>query len=116
LKDTVVFFSNSRELLFLDFKLNAWDKGEIQTLGGGFLEVAENASIIKVNCAHSDVFVTGGLSYSTGAVLNWAYGIKFKRDFRNSLVAEMSYSEPMMLLPDQRMMHQTTMVTNAEGK
>lgn len=92
-KDTLVVFTGT-EFLYLDHKADSWAVGDIEAVSGQPLEIAENASIVRVDdrCANATLFVTGGVLQS-GAVLNWAYGLSFEKD-KDGLLAYMTTSDP----------------------
>lgn len=63
------------------------------------------------------MFVSGGVLES-GSVLNWAFGISFEKSEQkdDKVIAYMSQSDPKLVLPQQRMMHQSCIVQNANDE
>ena len=111
----MVFTGN--EFLQLDYNQDTWAIGDVSAAGGDYLEVAENSSVVRLDsskCKHSSLIVTGGVA-SQGSILNWTYGMQFFKDGNKGVVGMMSWSDPNMLLPEQRMMHQSCMVEDSNG-
>jgi len=70
----------------------------------------------KHNCEHSNVFVTGGVA-PTGQLLDQALGLSFERSFESGggYQLQLSCSDPRLVLPLQRMMHEACLVQDAQG-
>lgn len=65
-------------------------------------------------CDHSDIIISGGVDRYNN-LLNWTMGLAFQKETGN-LLAQMSLSNPEMILPEGRMMHASCIVQNAAGE
>lgn len=120
-----MFIFMGTDFLFLDFQKDTWNMGDVQQVEGfSTFFVPQNSSIVQVepgkhHCNHSNLFVTGGVA-PTGELLNSAIGIKFELKnvgagdtaFQLNLV----YNDPVLIMPVQRMMHQSCLVKNSSGQ
>lgn len=116
--DSLVVFSND-EFFQLDFKQDAWAYGEVEAFFDNPLTIAENASVIRIDDfgTRSSLLVSGGV-LEAGSILNWAFGMSFERSEQkgDKVIAYMSQSDPLLVLPQQRMMHQSCIVRNAQDE
>jgi len=114
-KDTLIVMLGT-EFLYLDYVQDTWAIGDVVSIDGSQMEIAENCSIVTLDQSVSKttrMIVTGGV-LKQGSILNWAFGMGFRMD-GDTMQTNMSLSDPNMIMPEQRMMHQSCIVTNSDG-
>lgn len=120
-----MFVFTGTDFLFLDFQKDTWNVGDVQQVEGySTFFVPQNSSVVQVEpgkhqCDHSNLFITGGVAPS-GELLATAIGIEFAlktaADGDATVQLNLSYSDPILTMPFQRMMHESCLVKNAKGQ
>lgn len=121
----VMFVFMGTDFLFLDFQKDTWNMGDVQQVEGiSQFYVPKDSSIVRVDqdkhaCTHSNLFITGGTT-AAGDLLTAAIGLKFElktgeNEFDTAFQLNLAYSDPMLIMPFQRMMHESCLVKNSKN-
>lgn len=121
-----MFVFMGTDFLFLDFQKDTWNMGDVQSVEGmSQFYVPQNSSIVRVDqdkhaCTHSNLFITGGTS-PTGDLLNIGMGLKFElkqgeMEQDTAFQLDLVYSDPVLNMPFQRMMHESCFVKNSKNQ
>jgi hypothetical protein len=107
-KDMLAFFLGT-EFLYLDFKSDTWNVGDVVSLQGEHspvLTIPENTAIVKINdesVTHTTFIVIGGI-LANGNMVEWHYGVSLIKE-NDNLKLDVGYSNSSWNLPFPRMMH-----------
>lgn len=120
-KDVLTFFLGT-EFLYLDFKSDTWQVGDVVSMQGDHspvLVIPENTAIVRIDdkepsVTHTTFVVIGGIM-SNGNLVEWHYGVSLIKD-KEALKLDVGYSNVEWNLPFPRMMHEACLVKNAKGE
>ena len=114
-RDVMAIFTGN-DFLYLDFKAESWQIGDVSTNEGDNspkFVIPENASIVRLDDKntgqqHSNFIVLGGC-FVNGDLLDWHFGVKVTQN-NSGIGLDIGYSNMDWVLPMGRMMHEACLV------